>query len=157
MLRAAQISVAALMIAALAAPIAAQTDPMTPDKVDVYDPARPQADYVRKEVMIPMRDGVKLFTVIVMRKGTSHGPILLTRTPYDAGKATSRNRSQRIEEILPVMDADFVNDGYIRVYQDVRGTGRTGDSRHGRSASHSRPVRRPAARHRAPSLRYRRS
>ncbi len=121
MLRAAQISTAALMIAALAAPIAAQTDPMTPDKVDVYDPARPQADYVRKEVMIPMRDGVKLFTVIVMRKGTSHGPILLTRTPYDAGKATSRNRSQRIEEILPVMDADFVNDGYIRVYQDVRG------------------------------------
>jgi putative CocE/NonD family hydrolase len=94
---------------------------MTPDKVDVYDPARPQADYVRKEVMIPMRDGVKLFTIIVMRKGTSHGPILLTRTPYDAGKATSRNRSQRIEEILPVMDADFVNDGYIRVYQDVRG------------------------------------
>jgi putative CocE/NonD family hydrolase len=121
MLRAAQISAAALMIAALAAPIAAQTDPMTPDKVDVYDPARPQADYVRKEVMIPMRDGVKLFTVIVMRKGTSRGPILLTRTPYDAGKATSRNRSQRIEEILPVMDADFVNDGYIRVYQDVRG------------------------------------
>ncbi|EKU72941.1 MULTISPECIES: CocE/NonD family hydrolase [Sphingobium] len=121
MLRAAQISAAALMIAALAAPIAAQTDPMTPDKVDAYDPARPQADYVRKEVMIPMRDGVKLFTVIVMRKGTSHGPILLTRTPYDAGKATSRNRSQRIEEILPVMDADFVNDGYIRVYQDVRG------------------------------------
>ncbi|WP_313392355.1 CocE/NonD family hydrolase [Sphingobium yanoikuyae] len=121
MLRAAQISAAALMIAALAAPIAAQTDPMTPDKVDVYDPARPQADYVRKEVMIPMRDGVKLFTVIVMRKGTSHGPILLTRTPYDASKATSRNRSQRIEEILPVMDADFVNDGYIRVYQDVRG------------------------------------
>ncbi|MFX4084592.1 CocE/NonD family hydrolase [Sphingobium yanoikuyae] len=121
MLRAAQISTAALMIAALAAPIAAQTDPMTPDKVDVYDPARPQADYVRKEVMIPMRDGVKLFTVIVMRKGTRHGPILLTRTPYDAGKATSRNRSQRIEEILPVMDADFVNDGYIRVYQDVRG------------------------------------
>lgn len=46
MLRAAQISAAALMIAALAAPIAAQTDPMTPDKVDVYDPARPQADYV---------------------------------------------------------------------------------------------------------------
>ncbi len=121
MLRAAQISTAALMIAALAAPIAAQTDPMTPDKVDAYDPARPQADYVRKEVMIPMRDGVKLFTVIVMRKGTSHGPILLTRTPYDAGKATSRNRSQKIEEILPVMDADFVNDGYIRVYQDVRG------------------------------------
>ena len=35
--------------------------------------------------------------------------------------ATSRNRSQTITEILPVMDAEFVRDGYIRVYQDVRG------------------------------------
>jgi putative CocE/NonD family hydrolase len=124
--RVVRISTLALVFAALASPLGAQTnsiqtDPMMTDKVDVYNPARPQADYIRREVMIPMRDGVKLFTVIVMRKGTTRGPILLTRTPYDAGKATSRNRSQKIEEILPVMDADFVDDGYIRVYQDVRG------------------------------------
>jgi putative CocE/NonD family hydrolase len=104
---------------------AAQTPPLTPpmmnDMVPSYTVARPQADYVRREVMIPMRDGVKLFTVIVMKKGTRGGPMLLTRTPYDADRATSRNRSQTITEILPVSDTEFVRDGYIRVYQDVRG------------------------------------
>ncbi|WP_243395627.1 CocE/NonD family hydrolase [Sphingomonas oleivorans] len=103
----------------------AQTAAMTPDTVKVYDPVRAQADYVRREVMIPMRDGTKLFTVIVMRKGTKRGPILLSRTPYDAGRATWRNPSQKIEEILPIADAEFVNDGYIRVYQDVRGLGKS--------------------------------
>ena len=99
----------------------APLDPMTPDIVASYDTVRPQADYIRRAAMIPMRDGVKLFTVIVMRKGTQHGPILLTRTPYDADKTSARNRSQKIEEILPISDTEFVDDGYIRVYQDVRG------------------------------------
>jgi putative CocE/NonD family hydrolase len=71
--------------------------------------------------MIPMRDGVKLYTVIVMKKGTVNSPILLTRTPYDAKGATARSKSQLITEILPAMDAPFVADGYIRVYQDIRG------------------------------------
>lgn len=112
---------AAALIASLGAMAAAQTDPMMPDTIARYDPVRPQADYIRREAMIPMRDGVKLYTVIVMRKGTRNGPILLSRTPYDAARTTWRNPSQKIEEILPVMDAEFVNDGYIRVYQDVRG------------------------------------
>lgn len=121
------VSVAAAPLAfAVASHVSAQdaptkTDTMTNEQVASYDWVRPQADYIRREVMIPMRDGKKLFTVIVMRKGTHDGPILLSRTPYNAGKMSSRNRSQKIEEILPVMDADFVNDGYIRVYQDVRG------------------------------------
>jgi predicted acyl esterase len=34
--------------------------------------------------MIPMRDGVKLHTVILVPKGAKGAPILLTRTPYDA-------------------------------------------------------------------------
>ena len=34
--------------------------------------------------MIPMRDGVKLYTVIAIPKGVTHAPIVLTRTPYDA-------------------------------------------------------------------------
>jgi len=105
----------------LAQPVSAPIDPMANDKVASYEWVRPAADYVRREVMIPMRDGTKLFTVIVYRKGTTGAPILLSRTPYDATNATSRNRSQKIEEVLPVMDAPFVNDGYIRVYQDVRG------------------------------------
>jgi uncharacterized protein len=106
-------------------PAFAQTAPMTPDTVPVYNSVRDQADYIRREVMIPMRDGVKLFTVIVMRKGTQHGPILLSRTPYDAFQTTWRNRSQKIEEVLPIADAEFVDDGYIRVYQDVRGLGKS--------------------------------
>jgi len=96
-------------------------DPMAPDKVPSYDWVRPEADFVRREVMIPMRDGTKLFTVIVYRKGTKDAPILLSRSPYNASGHTTRNRSQKIEEVLPVMDAPFVNDGYIRVYQDIRG------------------------------------
>ena len=116
---------AALFLAFAALPLMAQAapplDPMASDKVASYDWVRPEADYVRREVMVPMRDGTKLFTVIVMRKGTKDAPILLSRTPYNATGHTSRNRSQKIEEILPVMDAPFVNDGYIRVYQDIRG------------------------------------
>ena len=113
-----------LLLATLAlAPLAAfaQTPPMMPDTIAEYERVRPQADYIRREVMIPMRDGVKLYTVIVMRKGTKNGPMLLSRTPYNAAGATWRIPSQKIEDILPVMDKEFVNDGYIRVYQDVRG------------------------------------
>jgi len=112
---------AAVALLAFTTAAAAQTPPMQPDIPAKFEAATPQADYIRREVMIPMRDGKKMFAVIVMRKGTAHAPILLTRTPYNAGKATSRNASQKIEEILPISDAEFVNGGYIRVYEDVRG------------------------------------
>jgi uncharacterized protein len=95
--------------------------PITPDAVASYDEIRPQADFVKRVVMIPMRDGVKLYTVIFMKKGTSKAPILLSRTPYDAKDTTSRTKSQLLTEVLPVMDAEFVEDHYIRVYQDIRG------------------------------------
>ncbi len=95
--------------------------PMTPDGVATYNEIRPEADYIKRVEMIPMRDGVKLYTVIVMKKGTANGPILLSRTPYDAKDSTARTRSQSITEILPAMDAEFVTDNYIRVYQDIRG------------------------------------
>ena len=99
----------------------AAVTPMTPDIVKDYDPTPPDANYIKRVVMVPMRDGVKLYTVIVMKKGTKNGPLLLSRTPYDAKKAAQRTPSPSITEILPVMDAEFVNDGYIRVYQDIRG------------------------------------
>jgi uncharacterized protein len=113
----------ALLAAAAAATTPAVPDvtPMTPDVVASYDEARPQADYVKRVVMVPMRDGVKLYTVVVMKKGTSGGPILLSRTPYDAKDTSARSKSQSITEILPAMDAEFVEDNYIRVYQDIRG------------------------------------
>src|SRR5215475_13805479 len=99
--------------------------PMTPDVVDKYEQTLPSADFIRREVMVPMRDGTKLYTAIVMKKGTSKGPILLSRTPYDAHHETHRVDSQRIVDILEVMDAEFVEDGYIRVYQDIRGLHRS--------------------------------
>jgi putative CocE/NonD family hydrolase len=78
-------------------------------------------DYIKREVMIPMRDGVKLHTVIVVPKGAKNAPILLTRTPYNASKRTARNDSPSMLAILPQGDEVFVAAGYIRVFQDVRG------------------------------------
>ena len=102
-------------------PATVEVTPMTPDVVASYDEIRPQADYIRRVVMIPMRDGVKLYTVIVVKKGSRNAPILLSRTPYDAKASAARTKSQSITEILPAMDAEFVDDGYVRVYQDIRG------------------------------------
>src|SRR6478735_5976409 len=99
--------------------------PMTPDVMEKYEQVLPGADFIRREAMIPMRDGVKLYTVVVMKKGTQGGPILLSRSPYDAHHSTHRVASQRIGDILEVMDAEFVQDGYIRVYQDIRGLHRS--------------------------------
>src|ERR1700677_2509930 len=78
-------------------------------------------DYVKREVMIPMRDGVKLHTVIVLPKGARNAPMLLTRTPYNASKRTVRTDSPHMIAILPQGDEVFVESGYIRVFQDVRG------------------------------------
>src|SRR5438477_11245508 len=78
-------------------------------------------DYVKRDVMIPMRDGVKLHTVIVVPKGARNAPILLTRTPYNASARAQRNRSPYIAATLPLFDELFAADGYIRIYQDVRG------------------------------------
>jgi len=81
-------------------------------------------DYTRKEVMIPMRDGVKLHTVILIPKGAHDAPILLTRTPYDADKLTSHAHSGHLGPILDGYDNTpdlTVHGGYIRVVQDIRG------------------------------------
>ncbi|MDB5671943.1 MAG: hypothetical protein JWO25_2902 [Alphaproteobacteria bacterium] len=95
--------------------------PMTPDVVASYEKVRPEADFVRRVEMVPMRDGVKLYTVIVFKKGARNAPILLSRTPYDAKGSASRTDSQKGTEILAAMDAEYFEDGYIRVYQDIRG------------------------------------
>src|SRR6186713_3143823 len=95
--------------------------PMTPDVIDKYEQTLASADFIRRESMVPMRDGTKLYTAVVMKKGTANAPILLSRSPYDAHHSTHRTDSQRIVDILEVMDAEFAEDGYIRVYQDIRG------------------------------------
>ncbi|MDH5274998.1 MAG: CocE/NonD family hydrolase [Gammaproteobacteria bacterium] len=107
------------------APMPPRVVPMTPDVMDKYEQVLPEADFIRREVMVPMRDGVRLYTAIVMKKGATNAPVLLSRTPYDAYKSTHRVASQRIVDILAIMDAEFAEDGYIRVYQDIRGLHRS--------------------------------
>src|SRR5580658_6775399 len=89
-------------------------------------------DYERRDVMIPMRDSVKLHTVILVPKGTSHSALLLTRTPYDATALTSYGPSSHLGPSLDGYDNAtdvIVEDGYIRVVQDIRGKyGSEGDN-----------------------------
>jgi putative CocE/NonD family hydrolase len=108
----------------LALLIAAQPLPSAPQQADIpKDFKAPVAanDYIRREVMVPMRDGVKLYTVIVVPKGAKDAPIVLTRTPYNASRRTSRSESTHMAAILPQGDEVFVAGGYIRAFQDVRG------------------------------------
>jgi uncharacterized protein len=81
-------------------------------------------DYVKRDEMIPMRDGMKLHTVIIVPKGATRAPILLTRTPYNATALTSHASSAHLGPILQGYDNAtdvIVEGGYIRVVQDVRG------------------------------------
>jgi len=99
----------------------AQTPPLEPDVPAKYEAPTTGFDYVKRVVMIPMRDGVKLYTVIVVPRGAKNAPILLTRTPYDAAHRAERFESASMLATLPQGDEVFVADGYIRVFQDVRG------------------------------------
>jgi putative CocE/NonD family hydrolase len=91
---------------------------------DTLKPSEDGFDYARREVMIPMRDGVKLRTVILVPKGAKSAPMLLTRTPYDARKLTSHLKSGHLGPSLYGYDNAtdvIVEGGYIRVVQDIRG------------------------------------
>ena len=110
-----------LLAMALAAAAAAQTPPLKPDIPAAFTEAGPAFDYEKREVMIPMRDGVKLFTVLVIPKGARNAPIILTRTPYHAANRAKRFTSPHMLATLPMGDEGLVPAGYIRVFQDVRG------------------------------------
>src|SRR5437899_2044056 len=99
----------------------AQVSPETPDIPKKYQAPTSSYDYVKREVMVPMRDAVKLHTVIVIPRGASHAPVILTRTPYNAAGRAEREASPHMLGTLPQGDEVFVRDGYIRVFQDVRG------------------------------------
>jgi putative CocE/NonD family hydrolase len=117
----------------------AQTLPNeTPQK---FTPTNDGFDYTRRDVMIPMRDGVKLHTVILVPKGAKNAPILLTRTPYDATALTTHTNSSHLGPSLYGYDNAtdvIVEGGYIRVVQDIRG-------KHGSEGDYvmNRPVRGP--------------
>jgi len=89
-----------------------------------FEPTNNGFEYARREAMIPMRDGVKLHTVIIVPKGAKRAPILLTRTPYNATELSSHAASSHLGPILNGYDNALeviVEGGYIRVVQDVRG------------------------------------
>jgi putative CocE/NonD family hydrolase len=70
--------------------------------------------FTRTEAMIPMRDGVKLFTVILTPQNQSENlPIYMERTPY----GVAGMNSERLNNSKP----ELVHDGYVFVFQDIRG------------------------------------
>ncbi len=90
----------------------------------VFVPTNSGFEYDRREVMVPMRDGIKLHTVVLVPKGAKNAPILLTRTPYNANALTTNMLSSHLGPSLYGYDnaTDVIVDGgYIRVIQDVRG------------------------------------
>ncbi|MBO0799945.1 MAG: CocE/NonD family hydrolase, partial [Blastocatellia bacterium] len=76
-----------------------------------------KSHYNKVEQMIPMRDGVRLFTVIYSPKDSSQKyPIMLNRTPYSAGPYGNDAYKPSIGPSV-----FMAREGYIFVYQDVRG------------------------------------
>jgi putative CocE/NonD family hydrolase len=107
----------------------------------IFTPRVDTYDYIKREVMIPMRDGVKLQTIILVPRGAHRAPILLTRTPYGATERITKNASAHLSALIDstdVADDAVVNGGYIRVMQDVRG-------KHGSEGDYvmTRPLRGP--------------
>jgi putative CocE/NonD family hydrolase len=75
-------------------------------------------NYTKKEVYIPMRDGVKLFTSIYLPKNVSEKhPILLTRTPYSCAPYGE----DKFAAFWSSPRSYFMKEHYIYVQQDVRG------------------------------------
>jgi putative CocE/NonD family hydrolase len=96
----------------------------------LFNPPRAEFQYVRREVSIPMRDGVNLYAVLIIPRGAAvragKFPIMLDRTPYSAEKATSRGFGPWPENILGTLSGELVRAGYIVAFEDVRGKYKSG-------------------------------
>lgn len=143
------VSLLAAVLVLCVEPTMAQTEssppatyPELPSEIPAkFEPKREDFDHVRREVMIPMRDGVKLHTVILIPQGARAAPILLTRTPYSADRLTSHAESAHLGPVLNGYDNALeviIEGGYLRVVQDVRG-------KHGSEGDYvvNRPLRGP--------------
>jgi putative CocE/NonD family hydrolase len=73
-----------------------------------------RADYEKSEAMIPMRDGIRLHT-LMYRPSKQEGPlpIVLLRTPY----GVDRGGPAALEDYVK----DLADDGYVFAFQDIRG------------------------------------
>ncbi|MBL7074423.1 CocE/NonD family hydrolase [candidate division KSB1 bacterium] len=87
------------------------------DGLSAQDSLYIRTHYTKSEHMVPMRDGVKLFTAVYAPKDPSQThPIMLTRTPYSC---SPYGLDAYKKSLGP--SGDFAKEGYIFVYQDVRG------------------------------------
>lgn len=83
-----------------------------------FDSAWLAANYTKKEVLIPMRDGVKLFTsAYIPRNSSEQHPILLTRTPYSCAPYGA----DKLKNFQRGHMREYLKENYIIVTQDVRG------------------------------------
>ncbi|REA56977.1 X-Pro dipeptidyl-peptidase [Dyadobacter luteus] len=82
----------------------------------VQDTAWVRNNFIKTEHSIPMRDGVKLHTVLYTPKDGQSYPILMQRTPYSAGPYGEANYRRRLGP-----NTSLMQDKYIFVYQDARG------------------------------------
>ena len=101
---------------------AGQTPPLTPDIPRTFVAPNAAYDYEKREAMIPMRDGVKLFVCIYEPKNKDHKyPIMFDRTPYSVSPYGADNYKASLGP-----SEKFAKDGFIFVYQDVRGRNGSG-------------------------------
>lgn len=101
-----------LSVVALVACLVSGAPPLAPQGLDAV-----RTRYTKHEFYIPMRDGVRLFTSVYVPKDRSRTyPILLNRTPYSVAPYGA---DQYRSSLGP--SARFTDEGYIFVYQDVRG------------------------------------
>jgi putative CocE/NonD family hydrolase len=111
-----------LLALAVLVPALAGAEPPAPAPADPAAKARAdEADFEKREVMIPMRDGVRLKTFVLVPKGAQGAPMLLERTPYNAATRIARFESPHLASVVPQMFDTAVAAGYIIVMQDVRG------------------------------------
>src|SRR6267378_1619054 len=115
-----------LLFVGLSAPrtVGQNSKALPSERPATMEPTKDGFDHTRRDVMIPMRDGVRLHTVILVPKGARGAPILLTRTPYDATELTSHSQSSHLGPILNGYDNAtevIVEGGYIRAVEDIRG------------------------------------
>src|SRR5258708_12442023 len=89
------------------------------------EPVTSSFDYVRREMMIPMRDGVRLHTVILVPKGAKSAGILLTRTPYDADAQTNHAASAHLGPALS--GYDNATEGIVEGGDNLVGAGWCGE------------------------------
>ena len=83
------------------------------------EPAWLASHYDKREYRIPMRDGVHLFTAVYVPTDTSRAyPFLMRRTPYGVHPY---GEDEYPETLGPIGSRRFAEEGFIFVYQDVRG------------------------------------